>query len=259
MKKRIFIIISLIIVLILVLLGIFYLNKKSNNRQVGLSTRENNSNSQVLENVEQEKNEVEITYSKVENIEALNEFIGKMDKDNEKRKSESITIIQYTREGDKIYTTLNYIKETDTFELVIDNREDRFAAEENKMIKNSYPAECYEIVKGERDEYIDIKLRETDDVRNSPPLEDIIICAYNKKLENTYSFYGYVTYSTKNHMRVRPENDTKDLFVILEKDNYPIYENGTYVKITYDGVITESYPGKVRASNIEFIRPPVYI
>jgi len=138
------------------------------------------------ENEQTPNNVVDISISGVENLEELNEFIGKMDKDNENRTSDTITIIQYTIEGDKIYTTLNYIKESEAFELIIDNREDKFAAEENRKItKNTYSAELYEIVKEERDEYIDIKLTANDYFRANPLPEDIIICSYNKKYGTT--------------------------------------------------------------------------
>lgn len=212
-------------------------------------------------------NVVDISISGVENLEELNEFIGKMDYDNENRTSDSLSIIRYTIEGDKIYTTLNYIKETETFELIIDNREDKFVAEENKkIIKNTYSAELYEIVKEERDDYIDIKLTANDYFKANPLPEDIIICSYNKKFEKSYSFYAFVTNSNhnNNYMRVMPEKNTKefnkcDSIWIFFENKYPIYEPGTYIKITYDGIIRGSYPAtKIEASNIEFIREPLY-
>ena len=190
-----------------------------------------------------------------------------MDYDNENRTSDSLSIIRYTIEGDKIYTTLNYIKETETFELIIDNRKDKFAAEENKkIIKNTYSAELYEIVKEERDDYIDIKLTANNYFKANPLPEDIILCSYNKKFEKSYSFYAFVTHSSynNNYMSVMPEPNTKEynicdnIMIFLEKDEYPIFEKGTYVKITYDGIIRESYPAKIEASNIEFIREPHY-
>ena len=213
-----------------------------------------------------DNNVVDISISGVENLEELNEFIGKMDYDNENRTSDSLSIISYTIEGDKIYTTLNYIKETETFELIIDNREDKFAAEENKKItKNTYSAELYEIVKEERDDYIDIKLTANDYFKANPLPEDLIICSYNKEFEKSYSFYAYITKSNhnNNYMRVMPEQNTKefnksDSIWIFFENKYPIYEPGTYVKITYDGIIRESYPAKIEASNIEFIREPQY-
>lgn len=222
----------------------------------------------ITEKIEQTPNNVvDISISGVENLEELNEFIGKMDYDNENRTSDTLKIIKYTEEGDKAYTSLNYIKETETFELIIDNREDKFAAEENKkIIKNTYSAELYEIVKEERDDYIDIKLTANDYFKANPLPEDIIICSYNKKYEKSYSFYAYVILSNnnRNYIKVRPEQNTKELnkcdsiFIYFEKDEYPIFEDGTYVKITYDGIIRESNPAKIEASNIEFIREPQY-
>ena len=222
----------------------------------------------ITEKIEQIPNDVvDISISGVENLEELNEFIGKMDYDNENRTSDSLSIIRYTIEGDKIYTTLNYIKETETFELIIDNRKDKFAAEENKkIIKNTYSAELYEIVKEERDDYIDIKLTANNYFKANPLPEDIILCSYNKKFEKSYSFYAFVTHSSynNNYMSVMPEPNTKEynicdnIMIFLEKDEYPIFEKGTYVKITYDGIIRESYPAKIEASNIEFIREPHY-
>lgn len=84
--------------------------------------------------------------------------------------------------------------------------------------------------------------------------------------EESYSFYAYVTTSnySNNYMIVMPEVNTKEynvsdnMWVYWEKEDYPVYKPGTYIKITYDGIIGESYPAKIEASNIEFIREPLY-
>lgn len=272
MKKTLKILICVIVV-ILSILGILYLidmNRIKNNEPVFFSTWGQKYAPPKSENIEQtNNNDVEISISGVENLEKLNKFIGKMDMENEKRTSDTLTIIKYTDEGDKTYTTLNYIKETETFELIVDNREDRFVAEEDKLIKNTYSAELYEIVKENRDEYIDIKLTANNKIKAKPPLEEIILCSYDKKFEKSYSFYAYVSKSNNdikynNYMLVWSDNNTEEvnkherIKVILEKDKYPVYETGTYIKITYDGIIREGSLKKIEASNIELIREPVY-
>ncbi len=272
MKKTLKILICVIVV-ILIILGMLYLidmNRIKNNEPVFFSTWGYKYNPPKSENIEQtNNNDVEISISGVENLEKLNKFIGKMDMENEKRTSDTLTIIKYTDEGDKTYTTLNYIKETETFELIVDNREDRFAAEEDKLIKNTYSAELYEIVKEKRDEYIDIKLTANNRIKATPPLEDIILCSYDKKFEKSYSFYAYVYKSNNdikynNYMMVASAHNTEEfdqselIVVILEKDKYPVYEPGTYIKITYDGIIRTSNRAKIEASNIELIGEPVY-
>ena len=268
MKKKILLVI--LIIIIVAVIGTMYItdrNRMKNNEPVIFSTWVSKYAPPAIEKNEQTPNNViDISISGVENLEELNEFIGKMDKDNENRTSDSLSIIRYTIEGDKIYTTLNYIKESEAFELIIDNREDKFAAEENKrIIKNEYSSELYEIVKEERDDYIDIKLTANNNIKAKPPLEDIALCSYNKEFEKSYSFYAFVTNSNhnNNYMRVMPEQNTKefntcDSIWIYFEDKYPMYEPGTYVKITYDGIIRESYPAKIKASNIEFIREPHY-
>ena len=84
----------------------------------------------------------------------------------------------------------------------------------------------------------------------------IISTGCNSKKEKLYSFKGIVTDCEEESMLVKP-NKNEDIFktaslIILAKecDNRMLNQK---VKITYEGMITASYPASIGATKIEII------
>lgn len=74
--------------------------------------------------------------------------------------------------------------------------------------------------------------------------------------EESY-FYGKVIESTVSYIIVEPNENEEErksadkISVGLGENNDALYTIGTNVKITYDGIILESYPAQVKATKIE--------
>ena len=76
--------------------------------------------------------------------------------------------------------------------------------------------------------------------------------------DNTeHSFFGKVIESDTTYIVVEPNEDEEErksadkISIGLGKDNDAVFMIGTNVKITYDGIIMESYPAQVKATKIE--------
>ena len=85
-------------------------------------------------------------------------------------------------------------------------------------------------------------------------------CGEKKEDQTTeeHSFYGKVVESDLLYIIVEPnegedERKSSDKFRILLKNDDVTYEIGTNVKITYIGIIVESYPAQVGTTKIEII------
>ncbi len=73
-----------------------------------------------------------------------------------------------------------------------------------------------------------------------------------------HSFYGKVIEVNSSYLIVEPnegeeERQSSDKFYIKLKNNDIIYKVGTNVKITYDGIILESYPAQIGTTKIEIV------
>lgn len=79
----------------------------------------------------------------------------------------------------------------------------------------------------------------------------------NAKHEEKTYFYGKVVESDLNHILVEPRegeeirNSADKISIGLGENNDATYEVGTNVKITYNGIIMETYPAQVKAIDIE--------
>lgn len=77
-----------------------------------------------------------------------------------------------------------------------------------------------------------------------------------EETENAY-FYGKVVESTANSILVEPKegekirNSADKISIDLGGQNDYLYEVGTNVKITYNGMVMETYPAKIEAIDIE--------
>ena len=123
-----------------------------------------------------------ISNDKIENIYLLDKFLDNTDRYNKKSTSDVVEIVTYTIEGDEILTTLQYTKETNEFTLIVDNTKDKFASEENRGVYSKvYSKSTYNLVKKIKDDNIYLMLEV--DKEKEEPLEDIVICLYDKNLE----------------------------------------------------------------------------
>ncbi len=74
-----------------------------------------------------------------------------------------------------------------------------------------------------------------------------------------HSFYGKIIEVSSSYIIVEPnekeeERKSSDKFHIKLKNDNTTYKVGTNVKITYVGVINESYPAQIRTTNIETVK-----
>lgn len=167
-----------------------------------------------------------ISYSKIENIYLLDNFLDNTDKYNKNKTSDSVEIVTYTIEGDEILTTLQYTKETNEFKLIVDNTKDKFANVEDRKIETKvYSNSTYNLVKKIKDDYIYVILEA--DKETVEPLEDVIICLYDKKMEKNKDTSRT---KVKEVSLVEKETETKQLV----RYNGILYGE-SYVKIDYAG------------------------
>lgn len=86
----------------------------------------------------------------------------------------------------------------------------------------------------------------------------LCITGCGEKKEEQHSFYGKVVESDPLYIIVEPnegeeERKSSDKFRIFLENTDTTYEIGTNVKITYVGIIAESYPAQVGTTKIEII------
>lgn len=90
--------------------------------------------------------------------------------------------------------------------------------------------------------------------------EEVVICAYDKNFEETdetTSFYAKVISSNLNSIIVEPVEGSDELkssdkiSIGLGENNDALYEVGKIVKITYNGIILETYPAQIKPIKIE--------
>lgn len=215
-----------------------------------------------------------ITHNKIYNKDVLTDFIANTEINAKDRKEDSVRIVQTTTEGDLIITDVSYkIKGNDPYYdsipssnyiVKIDSSRDKFSKEEDRKITTleDFPGSFYGILEEEKENTIEVKLAlyaEICYVSPVKPYEEYFICAYNKNanLEGKSSFYATVIESKANYIIVTPYENEKELksadkiMISLGDYNDALYQVGTNVKITYNGVILESYPAQVNATKIE--------
>lgn len=107
----------------------------------------------------------------------------------------------------------------------------------------------YELIKNNMKNSEDFKA--TADNISSNPIDTI------DNEENEKSFYGKIIESNVSYIIVEPYEDEEEkktadrIFVGLGENNEALYMVGMNVKITYDGIIMESYPAQIKATKIE--------
>lgn len=216
-----------------------------------------------------------ITHNKIYNKDALNNFIANTAINAKDRKEDSVRIVQTTTEGDLIITDLSYkIKGNDSYYdsipssnyiVKIDNTRDKFSSEQDRKITTyeDFPGSFYGIIEEEKENSIEVKLAVYAEIcyasPETKPYEEYFICSYNKNAtqEGKSSFYATVIESHANMIIVKPYENEEELksadkiMIGLGDYNDALYQVGTNVKITYNGVILETYPAQVNATKIE--------
>lgn len=221
MNKRIGKIIIIIISILIIILGIFYLinlDRLKNNKTLFFSLwgkkyeetkleekKKTQNNIISLEELPQNyllENAIKdgcfiITNSKIYNKDKLEKFIENTNINSKDRKEDFIRIVQYTREGDAIITDLSYnIKEEtyilsenkvnkSNYVLKIDNTRDRFASDEERKIsiEENIPGEIYTIDLKESCEETKLSLELVAEINYENP---------NSKVYNTIDICSYL-------------------------------------------------------------------
>lgn len=295
--KEVWKIIVAVIIVILIVLGMLYImdiNRMNQNKPVLFSTwgrdyvppvKENheNKNPQEIEEYSEKKaideGWIVITNDKkIYNKGNLDRFIKNTDINTENRKEDSITIVQYTMEGDPIITELSYkIKDETylsagkqvnktTYILKVDNTRDKFALDSDRKITidDDIPGEFFSVVEEKEGNTVKINLALCAIIeyatKDAKQYKTINVCSYPKdsKIIQEYPyFYGTVIESNANNIIVEPREgesirkSADRISIDLGKHSDVVYMVGTNVKINYDGSIKESYPAQVKATKIE--------
>lgn len=295
--KKVGVIILLIVMILIIILGSLYIidaNNMKNNKPTIFSTWgkkytppdiENRSDitNVGIENLPKDYSLEQaikdgcfvITNNKIYNKNRLDEFIQNTEVNAKSRKEDTITIVQYTREGDPIITELSFkIKDETyilsgenvnktTYILKRDNTRDSHAERQEIIIDEDIPGEIYTIGLQEGCESVTLSLALVAEIQyvdsNSKIYDSIDICSYlpNAEIADSLYFYGKVIESKQNYIIVEPNEGEKirksadKISIGLGEYNDAIYMVGTNVKITYTGYVMESYPAIVNAINIE--------
>ncbi len=204
-----------------------------------------------------------IWHKTIYNKEKLNEFIANTQKNSNNRIADTIRIVQFTMEGDMIFTDIEYTEEG-KYKIMHDNTRDQFLAKEDRKItlEDDFPGEIYGILEIEEGENIHLELALyaiIEDVDSTVKrYENEIVCRYPKDV-TVYKF-GPTFIATVLDVRdkwvlVQPK-ETKYLGdkVSLGIPNDEKITIGDTVEITYTGDVMESYPVQVKAMKIEKIK-----
>lgn len=195
--------------------------------------------------------------NKIYNKSMLEDFLHNTSSYYTKQKEPSkIRIVQFTIEGQIIIQDVEY-REDGKFVITTDYTRDEFTSEEDRKINsNEYSAEEYYILKSMGENLVEINL-----VTNEGKAEDaILICAYPREaeVEELPSFYSKISDINETSIIVEPlegekersnTSDRYSLGVNIKED----YKVGEIVKVTYTGLVRESYPAKIDLVKLEKI------
>lgn len=170
---------------------------------------------------------------------------------------DKLRVVQFTDEGQMIIYDVDYTKEGN-YVMTRDYTRDDFSSESDRIISTSknYSDEDYSIMKSTGSDNVEIALvSKKDDVDEY----SINICSYPKSLqiEELPSFYGKIEQINGNSILVEPlegeeERQSSDKYSTnIEKTEG--YKLGDIVKVTYTGLIRESYPAQIDMVDIYII------
>lgn len=229
MKKYYFLISIIAIVLIVAFLYISFYNKKIDTEGEDIGNLIINSRSEKsylkLEDLPQEYSTQQaiddkcfvVVANETYNKETLDEFVNNV---NEK-KEDTLRIVQFTVEGDKIITDLEYLKD-DTMSFIVDNTRDEFSSQgDRKITRNIYNMSEYKIIEDEHENRKYLYLENSNQDFNSR----IFICGYHFEL--TYNTSFELLYERRKDLGIYKIIETGE----LEEYNYDIYSFGGNVKI----------------------------
>lgn len=283
-NKKIMIGISLLIAIIMICIVVFA-KTKIWKKSGDITSEESEKKQSIIDNSNEdyslekaiESGYFVIGHNKIYNKDKLDKFIENTSINSKNRIEDSIKIVQYTTEGDPIITELSYkIKDETylhagkpvnktTYILKRDNTRDKWSVKEDtKIITNDdIPGEIYGIKETKDGDIVNVDLVLYAEIEyideNVKRYEAINICSYpsDAEQESNLSFYGKVIEAHQKYILVEPNEGEEirksadKIEIGLGENNDAIYKVGTNVKITYTGYIMETYPAKVKATNIE--------
>ena len=195
--------------------------------------------------------------NKIYNKSKLDEFLHNTSANyTEQKKPSKIRIIQYTIEGQMINKDVEY-REDGKFIITTDFTRDDFSAEEDRIISSKeYSSEEYYILKSTGENLVEINL-----VTNEGKAEDaILICTYPREaeIEELPSFYAKISEISQNSILVETLEGEEERINVSDKysfqfENADNYDVGAVVKVTYTGMVMESYPAQINVVKLEKI------
>ena len=193
--------------------------------------------------------------NKIYNKSKLDEFLHNTSANyTEQKKPSKIRIIQYTIEGQMIIKDVEY-REDGKFIITTDFTRDDFSAEEDRIISSKeYSSEEYYILKSTGENIVEINL-----VTNEGKAEDaILICTYPREaeIEELPSFYAKISEISQNSILVETLEGEEERINVSDKysfqfENADNYDVGAVVKVTYTGMVMESYPAQINVVKLE--------
>ena len=256
MKKKIIIIVSIIVVLMLTVEGAYLIdkNRMDNNKPVIFSTWGYQyvppealeeiikiTDRTVTENIEK-NNTITIKYKSSDNINRLFEFIENTKVDSLNRVEDEIRVITYTIEGDPIIKDIKFVMndEESYYEIVTDTTEDKFGVPQ--VITKKYDASLYTIDATNNNEFSEVCLVGLPEV--TKPLEYVSICPVYYMIEER-SFIATIIEEEPTYLIVEPydgelekmQSNTRKILIANGENRDYFYGVGRKVIITYDHII----------------------
>ena len=208
MNKK-FLIIAIVASLLIIAGGIYLvkLNRLTDNLNIASNPQIKHNDTPEVASTPKEYNTLEeavqagvvvITNdNKIYNKANLDRFIKNTEINSKKRKDDSVTIMQFTREGDPIVTELSYTNnskvarfgENTSYILKRDNTRDKFSAEEDRKVtvNDDIPGEVYGITEVRDGDTVEVvlvlyaKIEYVDE--NVKQYENIHVCSYGSNAE----------------------------------------------------------------------------
>lgn len=203
-----------------------------------------------------------VSYKTIYNKERLDEFIKNTAINSSNRIPDIIRVVQCTLEGDMTFTDIEYTKEG-KYKIRHDNTRDQYAAEEDRTITlQEFPGEIYSVTEIEEEGYLKVELApyKNNEHTNSniDTYKNETICIYSKTAimyQTGPTFIATVLDVRDKWVLVQPK-DEKNLGdkVSLGIPNGEMIAIGDKIKVTYTGMVMETYPSQINAIKIEKVK-----
>lgn len=202
--------------------------------------------------------------NKIYNKNRLDEFNRNVSNRYENNIPDKLRILMTTIEGQVIITDVE-LRDDGNFYITRDYTRDEYSANEDRVIKesNPYSSKYYTFMKSIGNDSTELVLALYNDSELSNEQIDnmeksIHIASYSKNMQyqNSPSFYANISGIYDNSLEVTVIDNEEEKERTSDKfsfgvDNPQDYSIGDFVKVTYTGMVLESYPAQIDVIKLE--------